>query len=199
MSVILASTVLTACSEVEETTIYDNWPAANQAFIDSIASLAEGRIVPLTSPAESVDRFALGEIFALQTRAGTTDKEQYVYCKKIEETDGEHPLYTDAVSAFYYGTYITGDRFDGNFLGYSATDRMELAPDANRPTEFDSPTTFNISSTIEGWIAALQYMRVGERWMLYIPYESGYGTSAYQDIPGYSTLTFDIILDGIER
>ena len=48
-------------------------------------------------------------------------------------------------------------------------------------------------------MAALQYMREGERWMLYVPYQSGYGAKPATGItvPGYSTLIFDIILDEI--
>ena len=39
-------------------------------------------------------------------------------------------------------------------------------------------------------------MKTGERWMLYIPYQSGYGTGGNSsgNIPGYSALTFDLDL-----
>ena len=40
-------------------------------------------------------------------------------------------------------------------------------------------------------------LQVGERWLLYIPWQSGYGSSGNSSIPGYSSLTFDVYLKGI--
>ena len=121
--------------------------------------------------------------------------DQYVYCKKITANpDGRRPLYTESVSAYYYGTLITGDRFDGNFTGYSALDQGTLNATDKAPTEFDAPSEFSVSGVIAGWTAALQLMKTGERWMLYIPYQSGYGTSGSGSILGYSALTFDLDL-----
>ena len=67
------------------------------------------------------------------------------------------------------------------------------------PTEFDAYNTFEVSKVIAGWTAVLQFMRMGERWVLYIPWQSGYGTSgsgsSSNAIRGYSVLTFDMQLD----
>ena len=41
---------------------------------------------------------------------------------------------------------------------------------------------------------ALQHMREGDRWQVYIPSELGYGLAGSDNIPGYSTLCFDIHL-----
>ena len=72
-------------------------------------------------------------------------------------------------------------------------------PNPNGLTAFNSPSEFVVSKVIAGWTWALQYMRVGERWMLYIPWQSGYGASGSSsgDIPGYTSLTFDVCLEGI--
>ena len=40
-------------------------------------------------------------------------------------------------------------------------------------------------------------MKVGDQWELYIPYQLGYGKDGYRDIPGYSTLIFNVNLVGI--
>ena len=40
-------------------------------------------------------------------------------------------------------------------------------------------------------------MPVGTRAELYIPYTMGYGVYGQGDIPGYTTLVFDLYLDGI--
>ncbi len=189
------SFVFVACEEVEEAGTYDNWQARNEAYIDSIASLVGNRYI---ATEEAVMQVPVGEMFAIRTEASNTAGEQYVYCKKIvDNPTGRRPLYTESVSVYYYGTLITGASFDGNFEGYSAIDQQELDSTEKCPTEFDSPATFSVSGVVAGWIAALQLMHTGERWIIYIPYQSGYGTSDSGSIPGYSALTFDIQLEEV--
>lgn len=191
----LAALLFASCEEVQEASKYDNWQARNEAFIDSIARETGGLIIDSEEKAAAVE---VGRLFAIATTAGTMSGDQYVYCKKITANpDGRRPLYTESVSAYYYGTLITGDRFDGNFTGYSALDQGTLNATDKAPTEFDAPSEFSVSGVISGWTAALQLMKTGERWMLYIPYQSGYGTRGSGSIRGYSALAFDLILDDI--
>mgnify|MGYP000378332171 FL=1 len=111
------------------------------------------------------------------------------YKKKISNDTGAIPLYTDSVNVFYRGSFIFGETFDQNFTGAD-------------PGPFDSPTKFVIQTFItvggvSGWAEILQRMRVGERWLVYIPWELAYGASGTDDIPGYSTLIFDMQLEEI--
>lgn len=50
---------------------------------------------------------------------------------------------------------------------------------------------------IEGWIISMQQMHIGDKWEVYIPAEMGYGKFSQPDIPGGSTLIFEIGLLGI--
>lgn len=188
-----------ACEEVEEAGKYDNWQQRNEAFTDSIAALATGRV--LADDGSNVDQIAVGEMFAILVPSQSTSlTSQYVYCKKlVANAAGRHPNYTGehaTVSTYYYGTLINGDEFDGNFDGYGALDQEIPLPPVKEPTAFDSPSSFSVSGVIAGWTWALQYMREGERWMLYIPWQCAYGSSGSSSgsVLGYSTLTFDIIL-----
>lgn len=186
-----------ACDEVEETTIYDNWRERNEAFVDSLQQVAGNNYV---ATIEQADNMPLNTLFAVYVSSVSTNKhDHYIYCKKITANPtGKRPLYNDTgVKAYYYGTTITGVQFDGNFEGYKSTDKGILDGSQKLPTEFDSSTQFSISGVITGWTTALQLMREGERWMLYIPQECAYGTEDYNDILGYSALTFDIILDKV--
>ena len=194
-----------ACEEVEEAEKYDNWVPRNEAFIDSIKGKTGDNIVASLEDAEKME---IGTLYAISvptsgTGVNGTLRPQYVYCKKLVKNEtGERPLYTgyhSTVSAFYYGTLIVGDQFDGNFDGYSALDTNIPLSSLKEPTAFDSPTTFAVASVIPGWTAALQLMRAGERWMLYIPWQSAYGSSGNNDgtIPGYTALTFDLLLERI--
>lgn len=195
----LVTLFFVSCEEVQEASKYDNWQARNEAFIDSLSR--EPNVFVATEA--DVDRMQVGELFRIKDDySSTTGTELYIYCKKIvANPDGQRPLYTESVSSYYYGTLITGDRFDGNFIGYSATDQQELDGEdtEKQPTAFDSPTEFAVNGVITGWTSVLQLMKTGERWMIYVPYQSAYGTSGSTSggIPGYSTLAFDIILDDI--
>ncbi|MFR9651246.1 MAG: FKBP-type peptidyl-prolyl cis-trans isomerase [Rikenellaceae bacterium] len=70
-------------------------------------------------------------------------------------------------------------------------------------TVFDStmespfPEAMRLRELIVGWQIALQQMVVGDRWEIFIPYNVGYGDKGVDGIPAYSTLIFDIKLEGI--
>ena len=193
-----------ACEEVEEVGKYDNWQARNEAFIDSLNQKikATDRYV---STEEQLQALEENELFAIKDVYSSTNKNpQYIYCKKIKKLDSyenaRRPLYTESVKAYYYGTLITGDKFDGNFTGYAATDQGFLDKDDvdRKPnTDFDLPTEFSVSGVVSGWITVLQYMYVGERWIVYIPWRCAYGSSGKDAVPGYSTLTFDMQLENV--
>lgn len=193
---VLLSLGMVACEEVAEVTEYDNWQERNEAFIDSLASLAGNNYI---ATEEHIDQMPTNQFFAIEvTSAGTDQNKYYIYCKKLtNNSTGVRPLYTESVRTYYYGSTILGKSFDGCFTGYTATDRGVLDGNQKLPTAFDSPVEFSVKALISGWTTALQYMREGERWMIYIPYQCGYGDSDSGSIPAYSALTFDVILDKV--
>lgn len=57
------------------------------------------------------------------------------------------------------------------------------------------PEAFRVNTLINGFQIALVNMHVGDHWRVYIPSEMGYGShGAGRDIPGHSTLIFEIEL-----
>ncbi|MCR4765723.1 MAG: FKBP-type peptidyl-prolyl cis-trans isomerase [Bacteroidaceae bacterium] len=194
----LLATAAIACQEVKEESEYDNWEERNQLFVDSISDLAAGRIVVSASDADAME---VGTYYAIETSKSTNYQLQYIYVKKLTANKlGSRPYYTDGAEVYYYGTDVTGVRFDGNFIGYTSVDKGQLDGEANMPTELDETLTFEINgSIIEGWKTVLQYMREGERWMVYIPYQSAYGKDGSGTILGYSMLCFDIIMERVVK
>ena len=95
--------------------------------------------------------------------------------RKIKEGNGKHPTATDQVKVHYTGTLIDGKKFD------SSVDRGE-------------PITFPLNAVIPGWTEGLQLMDEGSKYMLYIPYNLGYGTRDMGEIPPGSTLIFEVEL-----
>lgn len=88
--------------------------------------------------------------------------------------EGKMPGRSSVVTVHYTGRTINGKTFDSS--------RSGVAP------------AFRLRDLISGWIIALQEMRPGDRWEIYIPAEQGYGKYNQPGIPGGSVLVFDIEL-----
>lgn len=82
------------------------------------------------------------------------------------------------VTCHYKGSLINGKVFDNSF-------------------ERGCPEAFRVNDLIEGFQMALCKMHVGDHWIVYIPWQKGYGKRSDADIPGFSTLIFEIQLIGI--
>jgi len=67
-------------------------------------------------------------------------------------------------------------------------------------TEFDSsyarnePVTFPVDGVIKGWTEALQLMKPGAKWKLFVPPDLAYGAQAKPGIPPESVLIFEVEL-----
>ena len=95
--------------------------------------------------------------------------------RQVREGNGKKPKATDRVKVHYTGSLIDGTKFD------SSVDRGE-------------PLTFPLNQVIPGWTEGLQLMDEGSKYMLYIPYNLGYGEQPVGNIPPGSTLIFEVEL-----
>ena len=96
--------------------------------------------------------------------------------KVIKDGTGKTPKATDTVSTHYRGTLISGKEFDSSY-------------------KRGEPAEFPVNGVIKGWTEALQLMKEGAKWQLFIPSDLAYGErGAGQDIGPNSTLIFDIEL-----
>ena len=116
---------------------------------------------------------------ALRAEADVCELPCGILYKVLEEGSGTAtPRPGSVVSVHYRGTLINGREFDNSW-------------------KRNCPEAFRLSEVIEGWQIALQKMRVGDRWIIYIPYTMGYGTRTSGPIPAFSTLVFEVQLLGI--
>lgn len=95
----------------------------------------------------------------------------------LNEGEGEHPTPTSTVTVHYHGTLTDGTVFD------SSISRGE-------------PATFGVNQVIRGWTEALQLMKKGAKYRLYIPQELAYGAAPHPGGPiePYMALIFDVEL-----
>jgi FKBP-type peptidyl-prolyl cis-trans isomerase len=82
---------------------------------------------------------------------------------------------TDTVSVNYRGTLLNGTEFDSSYTS-------------------GRPATFPVNGVINGWQEALQLMKPGAKYTLWIPPELGYGDRPNGKIPANSLLTFEVEL-----
>ena len=101
--------------------------------------------------------------------------------KVIKSGTGESPKLTDTVKVHYQGTLIDGTIFDSSI-------------------QRGQPISFPVNRVIPGWTEALQLMKVGDKWQLFIPAKLAYGDqSPSPAIPPNSVLIFEVELLGIEK
>lgn len=94
----------------------------------------------------------------------------------IEEGTGVSPKPTDDVTVHYTGKLIDGTVFDSS-------------------VERGAPATFGVTQVIPGWVEALQLMKEGAKWRLFIPSQLAYGPNGAGGVIGpNSTLIFDVEL-----
>ncbi len=94
----------------------------------------------------------------------------------IKDGIGRTPKATDTVKTHYRGTFINGTEFDSSY-------------------KRGEPAEFPVNGVIHGWTEALQLMKEGAKWQLFIPSELAYGErGAGKDIGPNSTLIFEIEL-----
>ncbi len=94
----------------------------------------------------------------------------------IDEGNGETPKLNDLVLTHYKGEFIDGNVFDNSY-------------------ERGKPQPFPVNQVIPGWSEALQLMKPGAKWKLFVPSYLAYGETGFQrEIPPNATLIFEMEL-----
>ncbi|PID43898.1 MAG: peptidylprolyl isomerase [Gammaproteobacteria bacterium] len=127
------------------------------------------------------DNAKKGEAFLAENgkREGVTTTQsglQYEIIQAVETEETKKPTLSDVVSVHYHGTLTDGSVFDSSI-------------------KRGKPAQFPVRAVIKGWQEALQLMKPGEKWKLYIPAELAYGArSPSPKIPANSALVFEVEL-----
>ncbi len=165
---------------------YTDWEERNQHYIDSIASVAKA------NQGNAVGQWKIIHTYKYpQQGLVMGDVNEYVYCKVLEVGDGATPMFTDTVAANYCGKLIP--LYNGSVVTFDQSYQGELNSDVA------TPSIFAVSGVITGWTTALQEMKEGDRWELYVPSDLGYGDYGKNEIPGFSTLIFDLDLVEVKK
>src|SRR4051812_29317598 len=94
--------------------------------------------------------------------------------KVLKSGKGKTPKATDVVTTNYEGKFLDGSVFDSSY----------------RPGQ---PAKFGVDEVIPGWPEALQFMKEGDKWQLFVPPNLAYGEDGRPPVvPPNSTLIFEI-------
>jgi len=119
-----------------------------------------------------------GEQFLIENakKDGITTLPSGLQYEIINEGSGESPGPSDKVTTHYHGTLIDGTVFDSS-------------------VERGQPASFPVNGVIMGWQEALQLMKPGSKWRLFVPSDLAYGErGAGASIGPFSTLIFEVEL-----
>lgn len=97
----------------------------------------------------------------------------------LKEGAGQSPGPSDFVAVHYRGTLLNGQEFDSSHKS-------------------KQPAAFAVNGVIPGWTEALQLMKPGAKWMIYVPPQLGYGENGVGAIGPNSALIFEVDLISVK-
>jgi FKBP-type peptidyl-prolyl cis-trans isomerase FklB len=148
-------------------------PASSPAPEPAVAAAVPGNVPPAT--ADGPDFLARNA--AAKGIVTTGSGLQYFIVRSGPET-GARPKATDTVSFDYEGKLLNGETFDSSY------------------TE-GHPLSGQVNKFVPGFSEALQLMRPGDEWIVWIPPALGYGAKAVGPIPANSVLRFKLVLHSV--
>ena len=111
---------------------------------------------------------------------GMTELPSGLKYRVMKEGTGAIPKASDQVEVHYRGTFMTGEEFDSSYAR-------------------GTPAVFGVTQVIKGWTEALQLMKTGSKWEVFIPFVLAYGEKGRPPvIPPMSPLFFEIELISIK-
>lgn len=116
---------------------------------------------------------------ANKSKPGVVTTASGLQYKILTEGQGESPKATDNVTVHYKGTLLDGTEFDNSY-------------------KRNQPASFGVGQVIKGWTEALQLMKPGAKWELYIPPDLAYGEAGRPGIPPNAMLTFEVELISVQ-
>ncbi|WP_420479916.1 FKBP-type peptidyl-prolyl cis-trans isomerase [Brevundimonas sp. FT23028] len=154
------------------------------AALAMVAALAACNRGPEVNSADAEANLKAGQAFLAQNASaeGVRTLPGGIQYKVVQSgpAGGESPDGNDLVRVDYEGSLIDGSVFDSSY-------------------ERGAPAVLTLDQVVSGWTEALQHMKVGDEWVIYLPADKGYGERSSPKIPANSVLVFRLKLLDIAR
>jgi FKBP-type peptidyl-prolyl cis-trans isomerase len=156
-----------------------------QEAVETMAAFRKALIAKKEEAAKQAaeDNKKQGETFLAENKKkeGVKTLPDGLQYKVIKEGTGPIPTADDQVTVHYKGTFIDGAEFDSSY-------------------KREEPAVLPVGGLIEGWKRALQLMKVGSKWEIFVPPELAYAEAgAGGVIPANATLVFEVELVSIVK
>lgn len=147
----------------------------NTILVDLKKKIVSDQQKELQQAAE--ENLAKGKAFLEKnaTNEGIVVRPSGLQYQVLREGTGPTPGPADTVEVQYRGTLIDGTEFDSSYSR-------------------GKPLTFQANRVIRGWAEALQLMKAGAKWTIFIPPDLAYGNRQTGKIEPNSTLIFEVEL-----
>jgi FKBP-type peptidyl-prolyl cis-trans isomerase len=132
-----------------------------------------------TSAGDSNHRAAAKFLAENGKKPGIVTTKSGLQYQEIKAGSGDSPKASDSVTVHYRGTLLNGTEFDSSY-------------------KRGQPSTFEVGHVIPGWTEALQLMKPGSKWKLFIPPQLAYDLRSRPPIPPGSMLIFDVELVSVQ-
>ena len=202
-----ACVTFVSCEETDNTyDPYENWQARNAEWWESIVS--DSRTAINEAKAQWGEQWEehcqwrmFRTLYKVQDDAGTILDSICVQDLGNDLTGDElqasiekgSPTHSDSVRVSFRGFLMPTLNYTGHGSEMAIVQEVfstSYYGEYNPSTA--TPVLMSVDGLVEGLKTALQYMKEGDHWMIYIPYKLGYNTTAQGTIPAYSTLQFEV-------
>lgn len=188
LALLLLPLGLASCSEKNaEDDEFANWQSRNDTYFASIYRQAQ----------EAIQRgdtsWKIIRTWSMDTTLASTN---CIVARVVAKGTGSGcPLYTDSALVDYKGSLIPSASYPAGYVFDQSWYGDDYVESSARPAHLA------VKGVVDGFATALQNMHIGDNWIVYIPYQLGYGSQAQINgaLPAYSVLVFDLHLRGYYR
>jgi FKBP-type peptidyl-prolyl cis-trans isomerase FklB len=175
---------------------FPNWPETNDAFFSSLVADVQAK------KAAGETNWDLIVSYSKPTEGYSPQASDYIVVEKMESATGDNlqsPMLSDSVEVHYVGRLIpSADKYRNLGMEFDRSHSGEWNPQThcyNFYPEKSTPAKFAVNRVVNGFSTAVMHMHRGDHWIVYIPYQLGYGTVVRGSIPAGSTLIFDLRME----
>lgn len=174
--VLLSKGILHALADTEKLLSQEEMTQLLNEFQQEMRAKMEAQTQKKSQSGDANKKTGEDYLAANRKREGVVSLPSGLQYEVVTAGSGKSPAATDTVVVHYKGTLIDGKEFDSSY-------------------KRGQPATFPVNGVIKGWTEALQLMKEGSKWKLFIPADLAYGSrGAGADIGPNSTLVFDVEL-----
>ena len=194
-----------ACTNSKEEDPYPNWEARNAQWFSEVYETATKAIAEAKSQypnGNEWQEYCEWRIYKtlLKSQDVQGPATDYIVCKVNppyhRDAEEGYAAYTDSVRLYYRG-WLMDEKYPESKTNLTVFSQTYYGDTLNVNTS--APLAMPVTSTVEGFMTAIQYMVKDDDWYVYIPQQLAYKEQASDAIPAYSTLLYRMRIERVHK